>query len=106
MASTTFVNGTVVIPTWLNDVNTVVYTALGSGGVVPATAAQVRTNIGIGLGPNGTDNYGIGAFALSSVTTGFGCTALGFHALKSLTSPGYCTAVGSYALENADQPSN
>lgn len=49
MADTTFVDqSTVIVAAWLNDVNDTVYSALGAAGVAPTTAAQVRTNIGLG----------------------------------------------------------
>lgn len=47
MSDTTFIDfQTPVVSLWLNDVNDTVYTALGSGGVAPATPAQVAINIG------------------------------------------------------------
>ena len=49
MANTTYIDGSAATPitaSWLNDINTVCYTALGNGTSVPTTAAQVITNIG------------------------------------------------------------
>lgn len=47
MSDTTFVDGVTVIPTtWAQDVNNTIYRALGNGGVAPANAATVLSNIG------------------------------------------------------------
>ena len=49
MANTTFVNqSTVIDATWLNDVNDVAYEVLGNGTAVPATKAELKTNLGYG----------------------------------------------------------
>lgn len=48
MSDTTFVPGTVIASTWLNDVNDTVYDLLGDGTLAPVTKADVRTNIGLG----------------------------------------------------------
>lgn len=46
MSSKVFISGTVIDHSWLNDVNNLVYAALGSAGVSPITAAQVVANLG------------------------------------------------------------
>lgn len=47
MSSTTFIPQVTVIPaSWLNDINTAAYLALGNGGAVPTTPAQALANIG------------------------------------------------------------
>lgn len=46
MSDTTFVPGTVIASTWLNDVNDTTYLALGTGGLAPTTPAAVRANLG------------------------------------------------------------
>lgn len=43
MASITFANGTLVPPSWLNDVNLTIYQAIGAGGLAPTTPLQVTT---------------------------------------------------------------
>ncbi len=48
MADTTFVNGTVVEPDWLNDVNDTVYDIIGDGTTAPPTKAIARANLGLG----------------------------------------------------------
>lgn len=55
MADTTFVPGTVIASTWLNDVNDTVYDLLGDGTLAPVTKADVRTNIGLGNVDNTSD---------------------------------------------------
>ena len=46
MASTTFVdNSTVVIASWLNDVNSVVYNLLGNGTIIPASKPALLASI-------------------------------------------------------------
>lgn len=56
MANTLFVdNSTVIVASWLNDINTTVYNLLGNGTVVPADVATLRTNIGLGNVTNTSD---------------------------------------------------
>jgi microcystin-dependent protein len=43
MTTTTFINGTVIEPTWLNDVNTATYTITGTGNAVRATAPTITS---------------------------------------------------------------
>lgn len=53
MANTNFVNqSTVIVANWLNDVNDVVYEALGDGTNAPLTPTAVKTNLAI----NNVDN--------------------------------------------------
>ena len=48
MANTTFVDqNTVVVASWLNDVNDVVYDVLGNGTTVPITKTEVKDNLGV-----------------------------------------------------------
>jgi hypothetical protein len=57
MADRTFTNGDTSNPvdaSWLQDVNNVVYRALGNAGVAPSTAAEVIANLSIG----GSDSFG------------------------------------------------
>lgn len=67
MADTTFVSGTVIASTWLNDINDAVYSGIGAGGVAPTTAAAVRTNLGY---PAST-----GSSLLGHVSAGTGAVA-------------------------------
>lgn len=48
MPSINFLSGTIVPKEWLNDVDETVYNILGNAGTPPASAAAVRTNIGLG----------------------------------------------------------
>ena len=73
MASTTFVDysaSTPIMAAWLNDLNTIAYTALASGGVPPATAAQVLANIGADLKyiNSGADGLGNSTLTLTTNT--------------------------------------
>jgi hypothetical protein len=43
MTTTTFINGTVIEPAWLNDVNTATYTITGTGNAVRATAPTITS---------------------------------------------------------------
>jgi hypothetical protein len=43
MTTTTFINGTLIEPTWLNDVNTATYTITGTGNAVRATAPTITS---------------------------------------------------------------
>jgi hypothetical protein len=74
MASTTFIAGTVVASTWLNDVNDAVYDILGDGTNIPATKADARTNLG--LGTIATQNANAVAITGGSIT-GLSVTVLG-----------------------------
>lgn len=48
MANTTFVDqSTVIVASWLNDVNGVIYNILGNGTIVPATRNDLKTNLGL-----------------------------------------------------------
>ena len=48
MSDTTYTdNNTLIISSWLNDVNVAAYRAIGAGGAVPTTPAQVVTNLGV-----------------------------------------------------------
>jgi len=49
--NTTFVDGeTLIVASWMNDINDVAYDILGNGTAVPTTEAILRTNIGLGTG--------------------------------------------------------
>jgi len=49
--NTTFVDGeTLIVASWMNDINDVAYDVLGNGTAVPTTAAILKTNIGLGTG--------------------------------------------------------
>jgi hypothetical protein len=56
MSHTVYVDGVgpAINAVWLNDIDTTVYVALGSGGVAPATAAAVVTNLNAALLAGGT----------------------------------------------------
>ena len=43
MTTTTFINGTLIEPSWLNDVNTATYTITGTGNTVRATAPTITS---------------------------------------------------------------
>jgi hypothetical protein len=43
MTTTTFINGTVIEPTWLNDVNALTYSTTGTGNTVKATAPTITS---------------------------------------------------------------
>lgn len=48
MANTVFTDhSTLIVASWLNDVNGVVYNVLGNGTSVPTSAAQIKSNLGI-----------------------------------------------------------
>lgn len=70
MADTTFVDqSTVIVASWLNDVNDTVYQALGTGGVAPTTPAQVRANLGISsVGSTIIKGDGNGAYTNASAS--------------------------------------
>ena len=68
MTTTTFTDGqTLIKSSWLNDINTVCYGALGSSGVVPTNGTQVIANLGLsggaGAGSIGYTPSGTGAVA-------------------------------------------
>lgn len=71
MSDTTFVDGTVIEPSWLNDVNDVVYTNAGGVGGLPNTSDVSKGDALIGV---------------KRVATGaVGLTAHDWHELESLT---------------------
>lgn len=69
MADTTFVPGTVIASTWLNDVNDTVYDLLGDGTLAPVTKADIRTNLGLGtIATQAANNVAITGGTISGVT--------------------------------------
>jgi hypothetical protein len=51
MADTTFSDfSTVILASWLQDVNNLVYRGIANGGAVPVTPAQVLTALGLNSG--------------------------------------------------------
>lgn len=70
MANTNFVDSqTPVVASWLNDVNESVYTILGNGTTAPQTAAEARTNLGLGtIATQDADDVGITGGTLDGVT--------------------------------------
>ena len=80
MSNTTFVNqSTVVVASWLNDVNDVVYEALGDGTNAPLTSTAVKTNLAL----NNVDNTSDLNKPISTATQ----TALNLKADKTTTTP-------------------
>lgn len=65
-----FVDNTTVIPaSWLNDVDATIYEALGNAGTPPTTAAQVRSNIGLGtIATQAASNVSITGGSISGIT--------------------------------------
>lgn len=58
MSSTNFVDQqTVVVASWLNDVNTTVYDVLGDGTNPPANISEVKTNLGLGTAADKNTSY-------------------------------------------------
>ncbi len=114
MANTTFTdNSTLIVADFMNDVNDTVYEVLGDGVNVPATAADVRTNIGLGTiatqnsnnvtitggtiptsvltGPVALANGGTGGTDAATARASLGTAALGANSditsLSGLTTP-------------------
>ena len=67
----------------------------GGGGSAPATPDTFGTVVGTTVG---TQNTGLGCFALFNLSFGGGNTAIGESALTSNTSGSYNTAVGYFAM--------
>jgi hypothetical protein len=61
MSDTTFVPGTPIVSTWLNDINDVAYDIIGNGTDVPVTKAEARDNLGLEIGVDIPSTTGTGA---------------------------------------------
>lgn len=107
MSDTTFVNGTPIVPDWMNDVNDTVYDIIGDGTNSPTTKAQARDNLGLEIGvdvpsPTGTGASGNWAINATNVTgtvaianggTGQTTALAAFDALKQAASDSYSGVV-------------
>lgn len=129
MATTTFVNGTVLQPDWLNDINATVYSGLATVGGAPSASIALFAPFGTGVvnrtvqtklreytssadynNTRGTDNYGFGVSAMDDIATpsiGGNATqniGIGTNALTACTQGFANTALGHNALKTLTTP--
>lgn len=95
MADTTFTNGTVVQPDWLNDVNDLTYSATTTGKAVLSSAdsasAQTTLNVPSRTGSNASGTWGISI-------TGNADTATNSTQLGGVAASGYTRTTGTSEL--------
>jgi hypothetical protein len=100
MTSTVFVDQVTVVPAdWLNDVDKVVYQALGTGGVAPTTPAIIRANLGV---PSTTGTLGqfaptTSAQLAAAISDATGTGALLFANTPTLVAPALGTPASGVA---------
>lgn len=94
MSSTNFVDQqTVVVASWLNDVNDAVYSAIGNGTNAPSSPADVRTNLGINTtGTAILKGNGSGGFANTTSGVDYAPATSGSSLLKGDGAGGFSNA--------------